>query len=115
MISELAAAFKDRNWSVPEFKVAEFRPRTTRYAVLIPVINEGERIRAQLRRMHALSLTALADTIVVDGGSTDGSLAEEFLRSVGLRALRHQVGTRSAIGAITLRLRLGLCWQAMRG
>jgi glycosyltransferase involved in cell wall biosynthesis len=111
MIPELAAVLKDRNWSVPDFKVAEFRPRATGYAVLIPVINEGERIRTELRRMHALSLTALVDTIVVDDGSTDGSLAEEFLRSVGLRALL----TKSGPGKLSAQLRCGYAWALLAG
>ena len=46
MTPELAAVIKERNWSVPDFKIAELAPRATRYAVLIPVINEGERIRS---------------------------------------------------------------------
>jgi dolichol-phosphate mannosyltransferase len=111
MIPELAAALKNRNWSVPDFEVAEFWPRRTRYAVLIPVINEGERIRTQLRRMHALSLTALLDTIVVDGGSTDGSLAEEFLRSIGLRALL----TKTGPGKLSAQLRCGYAWALLAG
>jgi dolichol-phosphate mannosyltransferase len=111
MIPELAAILQDRNWSVPDFKVAEFRPRGTRYAVLIPVIDEGERVRTQLRQMHALGLTALVDTIVVDGGSTDGSLAEEFLRSVGLRALLTKLGP----GKLSAQLRCGYAWALLTG
>ena len=50
--------------------VREQAPRRTRYCVIVPVINEGERIRRQLARMAALP----ADLILADGGSTDGSL-----------------------------------------
>ena len=111
MIPELAAGMQNRNWSVPDFKAAEFRPSGTRYAVLIPVINEGERIRTQLRRMQALGLTALLDTIVVDGGSTDGSLSEEFIRSVGLQALLTKLGP----GKLSAQLRCGYAWALLRG
>ena len=61
--------------------------------------------------MHALSLTALVDTIIVDGGSTDGSLAEEFLRSVGLRALLTKLGP----GKLSAQLRCGYAWALLAG
>ncbi len=111
MTEDFARAMKDRGWSVPDFKVEEFRPRATRHAVLIPVINEGERIREQLRRMHALGLTAKADTILVDGGSTDGSLAEDFLASVGVRSLITKLGP----GKLSAQLRCGYAVLLLEG
>jgi len=42
--------------------------------VVIPVINEGARIASLLARMRALDIAARADILIVDGGSTDGSL-----------------------------------------
>ena len=111
MTTELAAAITQRNWSVPDFEVTELAPRATRYAVLIPVINEGDRIRSQLRRMHELGLTAQVDTIIADGGSTDGSLAEDFLRSVGLRALLTKLGP----GRLSAQLRCGYAWALLAG
>jgi glycosyltransferase involved in cell wall biosynthesis len=111
MTPEFAGAIEARNWSVPDFKVVEFQPRVTRYAVLIPVINEGERIRTQLRQMHNKGLTALVDTVIVDGGSTDGSLGEAFLRSVGLRALLTKLGP----GKLSSQLRCGYAWALLTG
>lgn len=70
---------------LPEFESNIFSPRRHDVALVIPVIDEGERIRAQLRRIHAHG--PAVDVIVADGGSTDGSLDHEFLRSVGVRAL----------------------------
>ena len=35
---------------VPEFVCKEFKERTQDYAVLIPIINEGNRIRKELQR-----------------------------------------------------------------
>jgi dolichol-phosphate mannosyltransferase len=111
VIQELSTALKERNWSVPDFEVAEFRPRATRHAVLIPVINEGERIRTQLSQMHALGLTTLVDAIVVDGGSMDSSLEDQFLRSVGLRALL----TKTGPGKLSAQLRCGYAWALLAG
>jgi dolichol-phosphate mannosyltransferase len=65
----------DLDWEVPSFDLHELAPRRTRYCVCIPVINEGERLRRQLGEMRRLGLTQLADTLILDGGSTDGSTA----------------------------------------
>jgi dolichol-phosphate mannosyltransferase len=98
-------------WVVPDFVVTELKPRSTRYAVVIPVINEGDRIRGQLQRMSALGLTAQADTIVVDGGSTDGSLTQDFLRSADMRALLVKTGS----GKLSAQLRCGYAWALREG
>jgi dolichol-phosphate mannosyltransferase len=103
--------FDAGEWAVPDFSVTELKPRSTRYAVVIPVINEGDRIRGQLRRMSDLGLTAQADTLVVDGGSTDGSLAQDFLRSVGVRALLVKTGP----GKLSAQLRCGYAWALREG
>src|SRR5262245_10243739 len=111
MNPELAKRISQRNWRIPDFTVTEFAPRATRYTVLIPVINEGQRIRRQLQCMAALGLTQCVDTIIVDGGSTDGSLAEGFLRAVGLRALVTKVGP----GKLSAQLRCGYAWALLDG
>ena len=66
--------------------------RDRRYAVVIPVINEGERIRALLQRMNQIGVPALADIVVVDGGSTDGSLEEQFLAAQQVSTLLTKTG-----------------------
>ncbi|WP_241495791.1 glycosyltransferase family 2 protein [Paraburkholderia monticola] len=60
--------------------------------MVIPVINEGERIRSLLTRMAALRISESADIIIVDGGSKDGSLEEAFLRGVYVRGLLVKTG-----------------------
>lgn len=60
--------------------------------VVIPVINEGERIRSLLERMSALRISSIADIVIVDGGSTDGSLDLENLKSRGVRGLIVKTG-----------------------
>ena len=49
------------------------------------VINEGERIQKQLQKMKPLA--DQIDIVVADGGSTDGSLGIDFLKSQDVRAL----------------------------
>ena len=44
------------DWQLPTFDLCEFKPRSTRYAVCIPVINEGQRILTQLAEMQRLNI-----------------------------------------------------------
>jgi len=72
-------------WEPPRYEVREFHPKQTRYCVCIPVHNEGDRIRGQLQRMKAHA--GLADIVICDGRSTDGSVEPEFLGEMGVRTL----------------------------
>ena len=57
---------------VPAHQVVFSNPRSSRYAVLIPVINEGDRILRQLGGMAESRYGY--DIVIADGGSTDGSM-----------------------------------------
>lgn len=74
-------------WEVPAFEAVFVAPPSREHCVVIPVINEGRRIHSLLERMAALCIADLADIIIVDGGSTDGSLDEATLRSLQVHAL----------------------------
>jgi glycosyltransferase involved in cell wall biosynthesis len=77
---------------VPAYTTQKFSAKTREYCVVIPVINEGPRIARLLARMAALNIPELADIVIVDGGSKDGSLAEDLLRSQGVTALLVKTG-----------------------
>ena len=85
---------------VPEYRINELHPRSSRFAVLIPVINEGERLLAQLRRMEPLR--GVADILVGDGGSTDGSGNPEVLTHYAVRSLLVKTGP----GKLSAQLRM---------
>lgn len=57
---------------VPDYVVTTRAGRTGRYALVIPVINEGERILRQLRAIRDLEPDM--DVYLADGGSTDGTV-----------------------------------------
>ncbi|MBX9695152.1 MAG: glycosyltransferase family 2 protein [Cyanobacteria bacterium] len=69
----------------PPYEKHEFFPRRTKYAFVTVTLNEGERIRSQLKRMNVRA--ELADIIVADGRSKDDSLDHEYLQQCGVRAL----------------------------
>jgi len=105
----LAPAIARRGWAVPAFRAEPLTERRSAYVIVIPVINEGERIQRQLREMAALGISAAIDTVVVDGGSTDGSLERDFLESVGVRALLTKTGS----GKLSAQLRCAYAWALL--
>ena len=57
---------------VPSYSITEFKPKKTRFALVIPVINESQRIIEQLEKIELLHPSI--DVIVADGGSKDESI-----------------------------------------
>jgi dolichol-phosphate mannosyltransferase len=98
----------DAGWQIPEHELHILRPKRHDYIVLIPVINEGERIVRQLQRMSAL--TDVVDIAVIDGGSTDGSI-EQLLQNPTVRA----VAVKRDAGRLGAQLRLGMAWALREG
>jgi dolichol-phosphate mannosyltransferase len=80
------------HWEVPAYQPQLWLGREHPWCVVIPVINEGDRIKNLLARMASISISSLADIIIVDGGSTDGSLDIERLKSTGVRGLVLKTG-----------------------
>ncbi len=99
----------DAAWDVPAHDVALYAPRLHRHALVIPVINEGARIRGQLLRVQAAGLPV--DVVIADGGSTDGSLDDEFVGQAGVRA----VLTKTGPGKLSAQLRMAYAWCLRQG
>jgi dolichol-phosphate mannosyltransferase len=76
---------KGNDVAVPFYELVYERPLEKRWACCVFVINEGEKVRKQLRAMAEYG--AQVDLIVADGGSTDGSLDAELMRETGSKAL----------------------------
>ena len=79
-------------WQVPAFTTLFWSGRRHRWCVVIPVINEGSRITNLLERMAALNIADVADIIIIDGGSTDGSLEPQALQKNAVRGLLLKTG-----------------------
>lgn len=99
----------DSDWDVPAHETALYAERRHRHALVIPVINEGARIRGQLERIKAASLPV--DVVIADGGSTDGSLEADFMTSAGVRA----VLTKTGPGKLSAQLRMAYAWCLRQG
>ncbi|TCT06182.1 glycosyltransferase family 2 protein [Aquabacter spiritensis] len=111
MTQPYAEEFRRLGWSVPGFTADVFAPVRRPYCLVVPVINEGERIRRQLEETHRLGLSDALDVIIVDGGSTDGSLARDFLQAMGVRALL----TKTGPGKLSAQLRCAYAFALAEG
>lgn len=109
MTEQECLAIDDTGWEVPGFDAALYAEKKHRHALVIPVIDEGERIRSQLLRIQAARLPV--DVIVADGGSTDGSLDGGYVRSVDVRA----VLTKTGPGKLSAQLRMAYAWCIRQG
>jgi dolichol-phosphate mannosyltransferase len=96
-------------WDVLQHGVRTFFVKRSRYCLVIPVLNEGERIRSLLTK--AQNYTREVDIIIADKGSTDGSLDDTFLASVGVRTLL----TLKAPGRLSAQLRMAYAWALGEG
>ena len=99
------------NWQVPTFDTPLWLGRQHPWCVVIPVINEGERIKSLLSRMATLQIADTADIIIVDGGSTDGSLELDSLQQKGARGLL----VKSGPGKLSSQLRCAYAFALDQG
>lgn len=99
------------SWQVPSFDTPLWLGRQHPWCVVIPVINEGERIKNLLTRMAALSIADVADIIIIDGGSSDGSLELQPLQQLGVRGLL----VKTAAGRLSAQLRCAYAFALDEG
>ncbi|MEC5216798.1 dolichol-phosphate mannosyltransferase [Actimicrobium sp. GrIS 1.19] len=98
-------------WQIPSYQTALWRGRQHPWCIVIPVINEGARIGSLLSKMAALKIDEVADIILVDGGSTDGSLALASLQEKGVRGLLIKTGP----GKLSAQLRCAYSFSLDQG
>ena len=96
---------------VPNFNCFEYTEKQHDYCVLIPIINEGERIKKELERAIEYYVDDVADIIICDGGSTDGCTEENGLRTLRVNTLL----VKDDIGKQGAQLRMGFHFAVNRG
>lgn len=102
--------YEKRN-GVPKFECTEYAEKNKEYVVLIPIINEGDRIAKELSRAKKYQVSDYADIVICDGGSSDGSTEESKLRKLDVNTLlvKQDTGKQGA------QLRMGIWWALQRG
>lgn len=98
-------------WQVPSFDVLFWSGRQHACCVVIPVINEGERLANLLRRMAACGIADIADVLIVDGGSRDGSTDSKILQEFDVRGLLVKTGP----GKLSAQLRCAYAFALDQG
>ena len=96
---------------VPDYTVDAFKEKRSDYCLLIPIINEGNRILTELERAQKGAVDGLCDIILCDGGSTDGSMEHEGLVCRGVNTLL----TKKGPGKQGAQLRMGIHYALERG
>lgn len=96
---------------VPDFQCAEWDSKKHDYCVLIPVINEGDRILRELFRAYKHEIYDIADIVICDGDSNDGSMDEKKLSKLKVNTLLVKKGP----GKQGAQLRMGMYWALERG
>lgn len=101
----------EKQEGVPKFQCNEYEPKSNKYCVLIPIINEGDRIVKELQRAKDHHVFQYADIIICDGNSSDGCTEETRLRELKVNTLliKHDAGKQGA------QLRMGIWWALQRG
>ena len=101
----------ERQEGVPKFSCTEYNNKTQDYVILIPVINEGDRILKELKRAYKYKVSNYADIVICDGNSTDGCTEEIRLRKLEVNTLlvKQDEGKQGA------QLRMGIWWALKRG
>lgn len=96
---------------VPKFEATEFRNKNNEYVVLIPIINEGNRIHKELKRAQNANIANYADIVICDGGSSDGCTDQKILKDLDVNTLlvKQDSGKQGA------QLRMGIWWALERG
>ena len=101
----------EKQIGVPKFCCEEFENRKKEYVVLIPIINEGQRIIKELERSCDHRIYDVADIVICDGGSTDGCTEQSRLQKLHVNTLlvKQDAGKQGA------QLRMGIWWALERG
>lgn len=96
---------------LPDYELIQFQPKKNKYLICIPVLNEGEKFKNQLAQMKDLNIASVADLIICDGGSTDGSADVEMLKHFNVNALV----IRKSKGHMSDQLMLGYYYALING
>ena len=96
---------------VPNFNCFEYKEKQHDYCVLIPIINEGDRIKRELKRAADSGVHEVADIIICDGGSKDGCTEENGLRALHVNTLL----VKADVGKQGAQLRMGFHFAVNRG
>lgn len=101
----------DEKYILPEYELHELEEKKNKYALCIPVINEGNKFINQLEEMNKLHINNVVDIIICDGGSNDGSVDLDILKKYNVNTLI----IRKSPGHLSDQLMLGYYYAMEQG
>lgn len=101
----------EKVFGVPEYDEFIFETKKNKYCLLIPIFNEAKDFLLQIKNMRKNGVFDIADVIVCDAGSTDGSTDPGMLKEAGFTALLIRRGE----GRYSTDLRMGYSWALKQG
>ena len=110
-MKETFLSIADNKILLPEYSLTELNKKKNQYLICIPVLNEGKKFKRQLQMMKKLHVDEIADVIICDGGSTDGSADLTMLSKYGVTALM----IRKSKGHMSDQLMLGYYYALVNG
>lgn len=99
----MVKSIETEKYEIPENELVFWMGKHHQNCLVIPVINEGERIINFVKKLNELSIHNMMDIIIVDGGSSDGSLGVDFLKENRVNGLILKTGK----GKLSAQLRCG--------
>ncbi len=101
--------FLKKDWQLPDYQLFEFKRKHTKYCLCIPTLDEGERIKRQIKQLKKYAETI--DILILDGGSSDGSMNKTFLKQNDVRSLL----VKKSYGRQSTQLRMGFAYALKQG
>ena len=72
---------------IPEYEKHIFFEKKTKYALIIAIVNEGERFISQMNKMKAGGIFNICDVFICDGSDKDKLLLPDTAKNFGCREL----------------------------
>ena len=94
---------------VPDYEVRKYSDKQNKTLLIIPVLNEGQRIKQQLEEMNKEAFSV--DLIIADGGSADG--LREFIETKKLNVVAFL--EKHGDGQLSSQLRMGFHYSLSEG
>ena len=108
-IKEVLEYVKSLDREVPNYEIHEYDKKTKDYVLLIPIINEGNRIKEELKKAFDNKVFNYVDIVICDGDSKDGCTNNLEEYKVNTLLVKKDIGKQGA------QLRMGFDWAINRG
>lgn len=72
---------------LPKHEIKNYLSKKSKYALCIPVLNEGDKFIRQLGTLAKAEIDKVVDIIICDANSTDGSVCDDVLKKYNVSTL----------------------------